>query len=118
MGSKFLNDFRNGVKAMLQDTAGILLDSPANPIAPTVIAGTAGVLTGQYRYAITFIFDRGETPSGAETTVALASQQGNLTVIPTGPTGYGRPVCRGRGVYRTLAGGATGTEKLVTILND
>jgi hypothetical protein len=85
------------------------------PTAPTVAAsGTAGVLNGSYTYKVTYLTANGETTGGTTSAVVSpASKQVNITNIPTGPAGtlYRR-------IYRTSAGGADGTQKLVITLND
>ena len=81
--------------------------------APTANAGTSGVLTGAYKYLITFVTGykksdntlvaQGETTAGtASGTVNPSSQRVNLTAIPTGPAGT-----IARNIYRTKAGGGT-----------
>lgn len=73
------------------------------PGAPTVGTGAAGVLTGAYKYKVTFVTATGETEGGtASSTVNPASQQVSVSAIPTG----GADVTS-RKVYRTLAGGST-----------
>lgn len=87
--------------------------SPA-PTAPTAVAVSgAGLGIGTYRYQVTFVNAYGETVGGAEATVTTTTgnQQVNLTAIPLGPTGT-----QSRKIYRTLVGGTTGTEKLVTTI--
>jgi hypothetical protein len=84
------------------------------PGAPTAAVGAAGALTGDYLYKITFVDDYGETSGGTESsTVSPSSQTVDLSAIPTGPTGV-----TARKIYRTAAGGATGTEKFVAELSD
>ena len=85
------------------------------PAAPTsAIAGPVGLLTGTYRYRVTFVGVAGETmagPSGASLT--LAAGQATLTV-PLGPS----PYTRARNLYRTPANGADGTQLLVATIAD
>jgi uncharacterized phage protein gp47/JayE len=83
------------------------------PGAPTVVAGAAGTPNGVYKCQVTFLNTMGETSGGTEATVTVASQQIAWSAIPLGPTGT-----TARRLYRTAAGGATGSEKLVTTLND
>lgn len=83
--------------------------------APAAVAGAAGVLTGVYRYAFTFVTAAGETKIGPEVTVTLASQEGSLSNIPLGNAVSG---VTARKMYRTVAGGASGTEKLVATISD
>lgn len=88
----------------------------ALPVAPvaTVVAG-AGLGIGAYRYRVTFVNVYGETRGGAEVvaTTTAGNQRIDLSAIPTGPTGTTQ-----RKIYRTLVGGAAGTEKLLTTLAD
>lgn len=89
------------------------------PAAPTVTdSGVAGNPNGAYRYGVSFVVGttgapKGETLCSTEVTITVSSKRIDLTNIPTGPAGtlYRR-------IYRTLAGGATGTKKLVTQIND
>lgn len=74
----------------------------APSVAPT-IGASAGPLTGNYKYALTFtVPGGGETPAGPQTTTQVfSSQAGQLSGIPTGPYGV-----TGRNLYRTAAGGS------------
>ncbi len=85
------------------DLGNLKFTSLAAPGAPTAaINAVAGNLTGNYRYAVTFVTAQGETSIGAQSNlVAPAAQRVNLTAIPTGTSG----VVTQRKVYRTLAGG-------------
>src|SRR5262249_30777273 len=65
------------------------------------------------RYAITFVGGAGETTGGAESTIAVANTGVQLANIPIGPPGTVE-----RKVYRTPAGGAPGSERLVEALTD
>lgn len=87
----------------------------AVPGAPTVaINAVAGNLNGAYTYKVTFVTANGETTGGTTSaSVSPASQQVNLSAIPTGPTGT-----TARKIYRTAAAGADGTQKLVTTIAD
>ena len=110
-----------------QSDAGTLtLLSPLSaPGAPTVAVNpAAGNLNGAYTYKITFITGVvksdgtldivGETSGGTTSaSVNPVNQQVDLTNIPIGPTGT-----IGRRIYRTAAGGADGTQKLVTTIED
>lgn len=87
------------------------------PAAPTVADGGAGgnLSAGVYKYKVTFQTSNGETQGGAEATTASlsVSHKVTLTNIPIGPTGtlY-------RNLYRTIAGGAAGTEVFLTQISD
>lgn len=84
------------------------------PTAPSAAAAAgAGMGIGVYKYVITFVNANGETSAGAEVSVTTTggNQQVSLTAIPLGAGGT-----TARKVYRTLVGGATGTEKLVTTI--
>jgi hypothetical protein len=82
------------------------------PSAPSgvAVAGAAGLGIGNYRYKLTVITANGETTGGTESAiVTTTSGNQNVTVtlpaVPTGATGFK--------VYRTVVGGASGSEKLV-----
>lgn len=99
----------------------------AAPAAPTVaINATAGNLNGAYLYKVTLctgyvhsdgtLVIQGETAGGTTSaSVAPVSQQVDLTNIPVGAAGT---AVVARRIYRTAAGGADGTQKLVTTIND
>lgn len=92
---------------------------PAPTVAPTVAVGAAGVLTGAYKYAITFF--RGslaaESSMGPQSaTVNPAAQQVNLTAIQLVPTND-FAAGTARAVYRTLADDFS-RFYLVGIIND
>lgn len=75
--------------------------------APTVAAaGGLGVLTGNYKYKITFVYDgmsHHESNGGPESLLlGLTNQNGSLTGIPLGGSG-----CTARNVYRTKTDGTT-----------
>jgi hypothetical protein len=90
------------------NTAGV----PA-PGAASAAAGAAGSPNGSYRMQVTFVNAAGETTGGVEFTLSVTSQQISWSNVPLGPTGT-----TSRKLYRTAAGGAAGTEKLVTTLAD
>jgi len=73
------------------------------PPAPSAaVVATAGVLSGTYRYLVTFLGIAGETAVGAvSSAIAPVSQQASVT-LPAGPD----PYCTGRNVYRTAANGS------------
>ncbi len=95
------------------------------PGAPTVaINAVAGNLNGAYTYKVTFctgyvdsdatVRINAETAGGTTSaSVSPVNQKVNLTAIPIGPAGT-----VARRIYRTAAGGADGTQKLVTTIND
>lgn len=99
-----------------------LFASIAAPAAPGVAAGAVGILNGTYRYKVTnctgyrdsdgTLRIGGETAGGATASIAVASKQVDLT-LAAGPAGT-----VARRIYRTAAGGADGTQKLVTTIND
>jgi hypothetical protein len=84
-------------------------------LPPPVLAGSAtagGALTaGVYKYYVTALNATGETSVSNEITVTTAA--GNLTAALTWGTVAG---ATGYKVYRTSAGGATGTELLIATL--
>ena len=99
--------------------AGTIPD-PGTPSAPTAaINATAGNLNGLYEYIVTFVTASGETIGSAESNaVSPASQQVNLTAIPTGGTGtIARRIYRdknGAGVYRRVVEIANNTATTYT----
>lgn len=93
----------SGYFAIYKDYAANL---PA-PASLAAVAGAAGVLTGNYKYVVTALDgDGGETTKSNEASVSLTAQKGSLTWTAV-------PNAAGYNVYRTVAGGATGTEHLV-----
>src|SRR5581483_8588052 len=91
--------------------------SPAPQLTnPSVVPGAAGVLTGAYRWVVTFVTAAGETIGGPESIqISLTAQEGSLTEIPIGTPTSG---VLARKIYRTAANGAPGTERYVATLND
>jgi fibronectin-binding autotransporter adhesin len=87
------------------DYGNLRLTHHAVPGAPTVAVNTtAGNLTGNYQYRITYVTSQGETGLGtASAVVSPSGEQVNLSAIPTGTSG----VVTQRKIYRTLAGGTT-----------
>jgi len=78
---------------------------PAPATTATVATGAAGVLTGNYQYRITFVYDNAaEESSGSSSsaTVSPSAQQVDLTAIPVGGGSSG---VTARNIYRTAAGG-------------
>lgn len=88
-------------------------NAPTLPTAPTLAAGAAGSPNGTYKAQVTFVNGGGETVGGAEATVSVTSQHISWTAIATGPTGT-----TSRKLYRTAAGGATGSEKFLAAIAD
>lgn len=90
---------------------GIAKDLSTHIGAPSGLgaaAGAAGVLTGTYKYVITGLDGAGgETTKSNEATVSLTAQKGSLswTALANAAGGYN--------IYRTVAGGASGTEHFV-----
>ena len=84
-----------------------ILTPTAPTAAPAAAAGAAGLLTGSYRWMVTFAIMSGtrvisESPtSDATSAVTLTSQQGALSSIPTSS----QPGINARRIYRTLNGG-------------
>jgi len=78
------------------------VDAPTS--APSTATGSAGNLTGDYQYQVTFVTTSGaETnPSSSSTIVSPSSEQVDMTAIPTG-TGD----VASRKIYRTEAGEST-----------
>jgi hypothetical protein len=89
---------------------GLSLQNP--PATPTVAAGDAPGLTGDYRYKITFVDADGETLAGTASALVQPSNQSvDLSNIPVGEDGT-----TARKIYRTAAGGAV--FKLVDTIGD
>lgn len=105
--NSFYNDPTGSVNIIYAST------TLAAPGAPTVASGAAGTPNGTYRCQVTFVNAGGETIGGTEATVTVTNQQIAWSAIPTGPTST-----TARKLYRTAAGGAAGTEKLVTTISD
>lgn len=84
-----------GIRSLV---SGDVIQAPPSNV--TAAVGAAGVLTGAYYYATTFVTSAGETAPwpGSATVVNPSSQQVNLTTIPLGPAGV-----IARRVYRTPA---------------
>jgi hypothetical protein len=81
-----------------------------NTVTATPSTATGTLPTGAYKYIITAIIARmGETVGSTEVTGTLAGA-GNITLAFTPPAGYENGTAIGYKVFRTLVGGATGTE--------
>lgn len=106
--------FGGGEKVVFTNNIAYDDQKTTPPIAPTVaINAAAGNLNGAYKYRITFV-KSGETLGGiVSSTVSPVSQQVDLTAIPLGLSGT-----TARKIYRTAAGGADGSQKLVATLSD
>jgi hypothetical protein len=103
------------------DASGNLIftySSTAQP-APGAMAAallvSLGLGVGTYRYQVTFVNGSGETTGGTEITVVTTAgnQAVSLAGIPLGPGGT-----TARKLYRTIAGGASGAEKLLATISD
>jgi hypothetical protein len=79
------------------------IDGPSSAI--TTATGAAGVLTGNYKYRVTFVnTDSFESnPSPASATVSPSSDKVELSDIPQS----NNPQCVSRNIYRTEAGGSS-----------
>lgn len=89
--------------------AGIAIEVLPPPVQSALAtAGTGGTITaGTYRYVVTAINAAGETRASNEQTIVTTGSTSTVTVTwgaVTGATGYK--------LYKTAAGGATGTELL------
>lgn len=96
---------RDGLLALEgDDTFYLGINAPTT--APTVAAGAAGSLAGDYQAVVTFYrsgnYPCESNPSPESATVTLASQQISLTNIPTSAD----PKVNARRIYLTTAGGA------------
>jgi hypothetical protein len=91
--------------------------TPAAPAGALAVSTNLGI--GQYKYAVTFIDEVGETVPGTQLTITTTSgnQAVNLTAIPTGPASTSTiPLTKKRNIYRTVVAGSQ--LKFLTTLND
>ncbi len=95
---------------MLTSTLDLILLAPAKPAtAPTTALGVAGVLTGAYQYAVSFI--RLDASSNVITESAMSPLSTSLTAsadkieLTAIPTSTDTNTVTGRRLYRTLSGG-------------
>jgi hypothetical protein len=91
--------------------AGIAVEQTSPPVLAGAATAGGALTAGVYKYYVTALTSTGETTVSNEITVTTAA--GNLTAgltwgTVTGATGYK--------VYRTAAGGGTGTELLIATL--
>lgn len=87
------------------------IPSPGVPSPPTLAVGSAGSLTGDFEYVITFVTSSGETtPGAASDPITASADQIQLTDIAVGGPGT-----VARRVYRRALGG---TFRRVVTLND
>jgi len=89
---------RNEVNALIGTIAGDGVKGPVSNCSYT--AGSAGALTGTYRWNVTFVTADGETAPwyGTPSPLVLSAQRANLTSIPIGAAGT-----IARRIYRTKA---------------
>lgn len=111
--------------AGIADVGPLSIVAPqATPAAPTGVAsGSAGNLNGAYYWKTVLItgwkqsdgsyYVQGFAPSAASAQATVTNNSASITGIATGAAGI-----IGRAIYRTAAGGATGTEKYVGIIWD
>jgi hypothetical protein len=100
-----------------------LTQAQATPSAPAGTATGTGNLNGTYYYKTVLItgwqqsdgsfYVNGFAPSADSAAVTVTNGQVNLTNIASGGAGT-----IGRAIYRTAAGGATGTEKFAFVIWD
>jgi hypothetical protein len=88
---------------------GIALERLAAPVQSALATATTGgtILAGTYKYVVTAINAAGETVASNEQTIVTTGSTSTVTVTwgaVTGATGYK--------LYKTAAGGGTGTELL------
>lgn len=103
-----------------QLTCQITASGVAAPGAPglTLVASAGNLGVGLYRYVVTYLTGTGQETAFAttnESSITTTTTSTQVTVnLPIGPAGVTQ-----RRVYRTVVGGASGTEKLVaTIANN
>lgn len=79
---------------------------PAPSQTISAVCGGAGVLTGDYRYKVTFVNSQlaEGNPSSSTATLTVAAGQISLTSLPVAPQSHG---VSSRRIYRTAAGGTT-----------
>lgn len=109
------NEYQAVVGRGFNLVAGPAFSPSLSLTAPSVAAGTTGLPNGVYKCAVTFVTAAGETRIGPEVTITVTSKQILWSSIPLGNVVEG---VLERKLYRTAAGGASGTEKLVTTLSD
>lgn len=111
-----INQIANAFQNKADLGALVLASQITAPSAPTLAAGSAGSLNGTYKYQLVLITgwidDYGNLYGAAfapssESTITVTNTQVNVT-IPS----FSAPVIA-CAVYRTAAGGASGTEKYV-----
>ncbi len=81
-----------------------------------VSTGAAGVLTGDYRYQVTYVNSQlveSDVSPVVGTFTAAASTKISMTAVPIAPQSFG---ISARKIYRTVAGGSA--YKLLTTIND
>jgi len=87
------------------------LAAPTNTM--TFANGAAGGITGAYLYTVTYVSADGETTPSTSANFTANGKKVSISNIPTGSTGT-----ISRKIYRTIAGGADGTQKLLVDLGD
>ena len=111
-----------GVFSGANDLGYVSLCQPQEqPEPPALASGISGELSGNYYYKTVFVtgyknFDgsfaiRGFSPSTDSGQISPVDQTVNLTNIEVGKQGT-----IARALYRTIAGGAVGTEKFLTLI--
>lgn len=108
------DEYQASIGRGLELVAGPAFSPSLTLVAPTVIAGTSGSPNGAYKCAISFVTAAGETMIGPEASITVSSKE----IIWTVPEGNVADGVLERRLYRTAAGGASGTEKLVAIIAD
>lgn len=92
----------------------VALAAPSATPSPLPTAGTS-LLADIYKYVLTFVQGSAESGTGPEVSVATTAGNQAVTLgsLPIGPSGT-----TARRIYRTAAGGASGTERLVATVSD
>jgi hypothetical protein len=115
-----LRDYQAGSKVFLRlENLGSPIHGAGVVVAPaaaaTAAVGATGVLTGAYFYKYTYVNAYGETVGSPAMGAAVnpAGNQVNLSAITVGAAGV-----TARRIYRTAAGGASGTEKYLATIAD
>lgn len=111
--SDFLTGAKQDVAMLLVSLVKVKSRGAAPGALSAALAAGGSIDVGAHDYAVTFVDDNGgETIAGTHTTLTTTSgnQTGNLTAIPTGPTGTAK-----RNIYRSKVGTTTPLYLLHTI---
>jgi hypothetical protein len=99
--------------ASLGSAVPVVNNAMTPPPAPTEAPGGTGLLNGTYLYKVTFVTSVGETNGGSTSVPIILNKQKDTLKVAKGPVGT-----TARKLYRTVAGGQDGTQKLVGIITN